>query len=306
LTAIAEVPLTTNQGCRSLTPDPSKVDTEFLYYLMTASTDYLHQHANGTTFQELSGGVMKQLEFLFPPLAEQVRIAEVLAALDDRISSLRSLSVTAGDAVVAACEAAIDDRAGSGTIPLPQATRLVNGGAYTKGATGTGRMVIRIKELNSGTSESTVYNSITVPADKTAFPGDVLFAWSGSLGVWRWFADEAIINQHIFKVLPAEHPVWLGWVHILRELETFRDIAAGKATTMGHITKDHLDRTRVPVLSKSELKALTLTVEPLWDYQLAIGRQLVALETLRNFLLPRLVTGELRVREAEEEVEASS
>ena len=54
LTAIADAPLATNQGCRSLVLDASLVDSEFLYYLMTASTDVLHQHANGTTFQAVS------------------------------------------------------------------------------------------------------------------------------------------------------------------------------------------------------------------------------------------------------------
>ena len=85
LTAIAQNEISTNQGCRSLVPKTDLVDSEFVYYLMTASTEYLHQHANGTTFMELSGGVFKNLEFMLPPLTVQRRIAEVLGALDERI-----------------------------------------------------------------------------------------------------------------------------------------------------------------------------------------------------------------------------
>jgi type I restriction enzyme S subunit len=134
----------------------------------------------------------------------------------------------------------------------------------------------------------------------------VLFAWSGSLGVWRWYRDEAIVNQHIFKVLPKKHPVWMGWIHILDELERFQDIAAGKATTMGHITKDHLERTMVPTFSAEELEVLSSQVEPLWDAQLQAGRELHALQAVRAQLLPALVSGELRVAAAEQLVEAAT
>jgi type I restriction enzyme, S subunit len=211
-----------------------------------------------------------------------------------------------GEAVLAEYGMALADRTKERVVSLVDAVSLINGGAYTKGADGTGRMVIRIKELNSGPSETTVYSSIAVPDNKTAYLGDVLFAWSGSLGVWRWYRDEAIVNQHIFKVLPKKHPVWLGWIHILDELERFQDIAAGKATTMGHITKDHLVRTMVPTFSAEELEVLSARVEPLWDAQLQAGRELHTLQAVREQLLPALVSGELRVAAAGELVETAT
>ena len=306
LTAIAYNEVSTNQGCRSLVLKPELADSEFVYYLMLASTDYLHRHANGTTFMELPGGVFKNLEFLLPPLDEQRRITEVLNAVDSKIDTCWHLEKTLADLVVQECRCAVGDRTSDEVFSLLDAVRLVNGGAYTNGADGIGRMVIRIKELNSGPSETTVYTTLQVPDDKTAYPGDVLFAWSGSLGVWRWYRDEAIVNQHIFKVLPKAYPVSLGWVLLLDELETFQDIAAGKATTMGHITKDHLERTMVPKLSDDELASLTAAVEPIWEYQLRVGREVQSLVALRDFLLPRLVSGELRVADAKKLVEAAT
>jgi type I restriction enzyme S subunit len=230
-----------------------------------------------------------------PALEVQQQIGEVLEALDSRITILKLMLSKISEVISAACEAAIESRASSDAIPLPKAVRLVNGGAFTKGASGSGRMVIRIKELNSGPSDSTVYNNIQVPDEKTARSGDVLFAWSGSLGIWRWYSEEAIINQHIFKVVEAEQPVWLGWHHISQELETFKGIAAGKATTMGHITKDHLERTLVPALSKGEVAELGALIGPLWSKQLQVGIQLETLEDLLRVASPGLVAGELRV-----------
>src|SRR2546429_286201 len=83
-----------------------------------------------------------------------------------------------------------------GERPVSSLATFVNGGAYTNGATGSGRIVIRIAELNRGTGPSTVYNDIDVPDDRTARTGDLLMAWSGSLGVYVWLGPEAIVNQH--------------------------------------------------------------------------------------------------------------
>lgn len=252
----------------------------------------------------LSKSDAHQLPIRVPYLQEQRRIAEALGAIDDRIESASRIEKVLGEAVLAEYAFSLANRVNEDVMSLLEAVSLINGGAYTKGADGIGRMVIRIKELNSGPSETTVYSSATVPDNKTACPGDVLFAWSGSLGAWRWYREEAIVNQHIFKVLQKKHPVWLGWIHILNELERFQDIAAGKATTMGHITKDHLARTMVPTFSAEELKELSSRVEPLWDAQRRAGLEIHALQAIRDQLLPDLVSGELRVSAIEELAEA--
>ena len=283
-------------------------DPSFVYLLARdpGFRDYAIQQMTGTSGrQRVPTESIASFELSLPTLTEQRRIATVIEVIDDRIESAARLEKVLGEVVLAEYGLALLDRAKEAVVPLVDAVSLINGGAYTNGADGTGRMVIRIKELNSGPSESTVYSSITVPGNKTAYPGDVLFAWSGSLGVWRWYRDEAIVNQHIFKVLPKKHPVWLGWIHILDELERFQDIAAGKATTMGHITKDHLERTMVPTFSAEELEVLSARVEPLWDAQLQAGRELHTLQAVRAQLLPALVSGEMRVAVAEELVEVA-
>ena len=82
--AMAKNPITTNQGFRSLIVKDEH-DPDFVYYLLKNNTDYLKQHAAGSTFQELSGGTLKGLEFLVPPLTEQKAIAHILGTLDDKI-----------------------------------------------------------------------------------------------------------------------------------------------------------------------------------------------------------------------------
>ena len=83
--AISQNDICTNQGFKSLVPKKGKSVSEFLYYLLKANTHYLKQNSSGSTFGEISGNIVKSLEFCFPPLHIQHRIAEILGALDDKI-----------------------------------------------------------------------------------------------------------------------------------------------------------------------------------------------------------------------------
>jgi type I restriction enzyme S subunit len=277
----------------------SSSDQLYLSYLLESLGTAWEAHSNdGTMFANLSKNALASVPLYWPENREQ--IGNTFHVLDQRIENCKRLLETISSLITTYCQSAISISQTDVEISLAKAANLVNGGAFTKNASGVGKIVIRIKELNSGVSESTVYNDIDVPESKTAFPGDVLFAWSGSLGVYRWFKDEAIINQHIFKVLSGAHPVWLCWFHISQALETFQDIAAGKATTMGHITKDHLERSMVPDLSEESIKNLAKDVLPLWNYQLQIGREIEKLFDMRNFILPKLISGEVKILENEQ------
>lgn len=184
----------------------------------------------------------------------------------------------------------------SGSVAGP--ARFVNGRNSTKDATGTGRMVIRIAELNSGRGGSTVFNSVEAAAKNTAYPGDLLFAWSGSLDVYRWHGDESLANQHIFKVTPAGVPQWFVYNHLREAMPFFQGVAADKATTMGHIKRDHLSRAELAMPPGDLIAAADEVIAPLYARVHQAERQSRTLAALRDALLPRLMSGELRVRAA--------
>ena len=77
--------------------------------------------------------------------------------------------------------------------------------------------------------------------------GDLLFSWSGSLELVFWTHGPGALNQHLFKVTSDEFPQWFCWGWIREHLDDFRAIAAGKATTMGHIQRHHLTDATVAV-----------------------------------------------------------
>jgi type I restriction enzyme S subunit len=91
---IALNPICTNQGFKSLIPKADTADNQFLFYLLKNNVEYLKSVGVGTTFAEISGSTLRQIEFPFPPLPTQRRIADILSALDDKIELNRQTNAT--------------------------------------------------------------------------------------------------------------------------------------------------------------------------------------------------------------------
>lgn len=75
--AINTKEISTNQGCKGLIPNKN-LYTKFFYYFLEDSVELLNSLGSGTTFKELSGTKLKEVEMYFPPLAEQKRIVKIL------------------------------------------------------------------------------------------------------------------------------------------------------------------------------------------------------------------------------------
>ncbi len=281
-------------------PGPD-LDSRWLsYYINSAAAGFISAQLVGAVQQHFNVGSAKNMVLIMPPLAEQRAIAEVLGALDDKIAANAKLIAVADELSRSMFLSMLRD---SEPRPLTDVASFVNGKAFTKDATGTGRVVIRIAELNSGLGSSTVYNDIEVEEQFLARPGDLLFAWSGSLTLHRWFRPEGIVNQHIFKVIPrSSTPIWLVNQLLIAKLEEFRGIAADKATTMGHIQRHHLDEP-VDVPNQPQIDRFDDLMSGLWSRSLSAEMESEALATLRDTLLPALMSGRLRVKDAERQVE---
>lgn len=272
-----------------------KIDPRFLqkWLSLPLMKDYMLGHSSGGTRKAITKSHLQSFPVPLPPLSEQRAIAATLGALDDKIESNRRLIRIIPQVIRSFVESVLTEA--SESLPVAELANFVNGGAYTKEATGAGRMVIRIADLNSGPGASTVYNEIEVPDEKTARFGDLLMSWSGSLGIYRWFREEAIINQHIFKVIPMGYPAWLVFDRLDAVMPVFRGTAADKATTMGHIKRGHLESTRVDIPAAVNIASLDYRLASLWDRLLLAEREVLELATLRDALLPELLSGRIRV-----------
>lgn len=85
--AIAENEMCTNQGFKSVIPNEN-LDCLFLYYLLKFNKDKIEAMGSGTTFKEVSGSTMRNIEVTIPESKKvQVRIAAILDAIDSKIEN---------------------------------------------------------------------------------------------------------------------------------------------------------------------------------------------------------------------------
>jgi type I restriction enzyme S subunit len=87
--AVVTVPFTFNQGCKAIICND--INSLYLFYQISHSKQLLERVSSGTTFLELPKKELERFEILLPDLPEQERIANVLAAADDAITTSRAL-----------------------------------------------------------------------------------------------------------------------------------------------------------------------------------------------------------------------
>ena len=270
-----------NQHVCIIRPNKSLVNEIFLQKSIFAFKDELLGLSYGSTRDALTKGIIESFEIPLPPLKEQERIAGILGSLDDKIEANTRLIQTIKEYMTALYKA---ETKNGKVLELTDIADFVNGRAFTKDATGTGRVVIRIAELNNGLGASTVYNDLEVKEENTAYPGDVLMSWSGSLDTYVWHLPEAIINQHIFKVIPkGNYPKWLVYHACKSVIEDFQAIAVDKATTMGHIRRGDLKRDiSIPAREMPQM-------ENLWNLWMNLEQENLQLAETRDALIKRLI-----------------
>lgn len=156
--------------------------------------------------------------------------------------------------------------------------------------------VLKIKELNQGyVSNNSERCSSTINEDVKVYNGDVVFSWSGTLLVKLWTGGNAGLNQHLFKVTSNEFEKWFYYLWSSYHLGKFKAIAADKATTMGHIKRTHLAESEVFVANKEIMDSATKILKPLIEHIIVLGIENKRLSELRNLLLPKLLSGEIKI-----------
>jgi type I restriction enzyme S subunit len=153
--------------------------------------------------------------------------------------------------------------------------------------------VIKIAQLRKGDSVGADQASRGIKPEYIVKNGDVLFSWSGSLEVEIWCGGEGALNQHLFKVTSEDFPKWFYFFWTRHHLADFRQTAASKATTMGHIQRGHLTAAKVCVPTAAVIEGANAVLGPIVEMLIENSLQAQTLATLRDTLLPRLISGQL-------------
>lgn len=298
-----------SQSVALMRPAKDRISPIFLKYLLE-SKQYqalIDIDATGSTIQHIYITKINKMKIAVPTLSEQKAIASVLSSLDNKIDLLHRQNKTL-EAMAETLfrqwfiEEAKEDWEDK---PLSSIATFTNGLACQKFPPQPNEPklpVLKIKDLTSGISDTSDWATANVDSKYLVNHGDVIFAWSASLMVKIWSGETCVLNQHLFNVTSDEFSKWFYYQWCKYHLEEFISISQSHATTMGHIKRKDLDEAMVKIPSPSELESMSLQFVPLMDKLITNLKQIQTLENLRDTLLPKLMSGEVRVQYQTEEV----
>ena len=155
--------------------------------------------------------------------------------------------------------------------------------------------VLKIKELGQKSCDSS--SDICSPSIKSDYivnDGDVIFFWSGTLLVDIWSGGKCGLNQHLFKVTSSNYPLWFAYLWARMHLNNFIRISKDKAVTMGHIKRVDLERAEISIPTDDTMQKLDKIFTPIFDSCVTIRVENRKLSQIRDSLLPKLMSGELK------------
>ena len=290
---------------------------------------HVKAHTVGAVQQHFNVASARQIQFYLPSTAEQDQILAILSVLGEKIEANRQMNRTL-EAMAQSLfrdwfvdfgptRARIDGRTpylapdlwslfpnelheegvprGWDLRPLDQIADFLNGLALQRYPVvgGDSLPVIKIAQLRAGSVASADFASSGIPNEFVIENGDVLFSWSGSLLHRVWTAGRGALNQHLFKVTSKQFPKWFYFYWIAEHMPSFQATASSKATTMGHIQRHHLTEAKTVVPTPEVMKAADDIIGPLFERLVANDLESRALAVTRDFLLPKLMSGEITV-----------
>ena len=247
----------------------------------------------------------------------QKAIARVLLALDDKIEVNRRINENLEQQAQALFKSWFVDfepfkngefvESELGMIPkgwrvesLSSIADYINGLAMQKYRPNEGEKglpVLKIKELGQGNvDDNSELCSPSLIGDKYIInDGDIIFSWSGTLMVKVWCGGKCGLNQHLFVVVPKEKRKWFVYQWTKFHLDNFIRIAKDKAVTMGHIKRGELDKAKVVIPDSDNITRIDSLMEPIFNQIISNELESRRLATLRDTLLPKLMSGEIKV-----------
>ena len=313
--AITANELCTNQGFKSIVPN-EKVDYMFLYYLLKYNKDYIASKGSGSTFKEISGTVMKNVELLIPSqILDQRKIAKILFDIDKKIELNNAINNNLYEFINNLFEEKVlknKKRYNWKEYKLSDISRMINGYSY-KGyeltdKSNIGMATIKNFERNGGFKLDGFKSIIPEKCNANHFvkPYDVLVACTdltqsadiignAILLLNNSSYKEIIMSMDLVKLSPTTDLANNYLLYVIVNSIDFKMFALGykSGTTVLHLNKDCFKEYTIKLPDENTLRKLSRIIEVNYKKISQIIEENKKLEQLRDTLLPKLMNGEI-------------
>ncbi|SDE53609.1 type I restriction enzyme, S subunit [Pricia antarctica] len=292
-----------------LVKNESEIDNRFLYWLLKSPMYKRHMKSvsSGTTVRMITKDAVELFEFDCPPKEERLAISNFLWQIDDKIENTLAMNKTLEAMAMALYKHWFVDfgpfQDGNfvdselGLIPegwevkeLHQLSRFRNGKGLKK-------------ELKDDSGLYNVFgsNGIIGKTNETMFntPVVAIGRVGANYGEVHYSTDPCWISDNAVTVQPSE-PINIWWLIQTLRLIDYSQFAAGSAQPL--ITQGAIKEVKYPIPPDEMFKSYASKISP-YFLQIQNNNSVnLTLTNLRDTLLPKLVSGEVRVKDIEKTV----
>ena len=184
---------------------------------------------------------------------------------------------------------------------IGQMFRLINGCAFKpEDWKQSGTPIIRIQNLDDPSAPFN-FSQTPVPQRNRVESGDLLFAWSGtigtSFGARVWEGPSGVLNQHIFKVLMDEQQITSPFSLLVfsRVEDDIAKQAHGFKASFVHVKKSDLVKVHLPIPPLPEQRAIATALSDVRALLGGLDRLLAKKRDLKQAAMQQLMTGQTRL-----------
>lgn len=290
-----------------------ELNNDYLYYFFLDYRRHLEHSASWTVFKNLTTDIVRHVPILLPPLPEQRAIADILSSLDAKIELLRDQNERLEKTAQTIFQEWFGRYSVESPEELPEGWRvgkvsdfvnILSGFAFKSDdfdENGKYRLVTIANVQDGSFVESTKDGLSELPSKMPAYcnlnTGDILLSLTGN--VWRichviW--ENYLLNQRVAK-LKAKNETDCGYTYIyFRQngmIGLLESISAGTAQqNLSPIKTAELESV---IPARITLESFWEIINPMIKKILSNLLQIQSLSKTRNTLLPKLMSGEVRV-----------
>ena len=321
--AINTIPLTTNQACCNLSIDETKADYRFVYYWLCSHYTELASLANGGAQQNLNAQQIKDFEIKLPEIQIQQKIADLLWSIDNKIICNKSINDNLEQQAQALYKSWFVDfepfcegefiESSLGSIPagwkvgqLSDICEIVGGGTPSKSHPEyyckRGIAWITPKDLSVSKSKFSSRGSEDITSDgyknssaKLMPRGTVLFSSRAPIGYISIATNEICTNQGFKSAVPGI--AGTGYLYYFLQANTDKIESKASGSTFKEASGSLMKALEVIIPADGIFNQFEAELAPILNKQENIGSEIQTLTTLRDTLLPKLMSGELKINE---------
>ena len=278
----------------------SEIDSEYLYYYfcLEETKQFVRNIAVGATMPSINTKLLGEVVVTFPELEQQKRISGILSAIDSKIEVNQKINDNL-EQQAAALFSSLYNRSNT-EVRYTDLIQILGGGTPKTGETAywNGNIAF-FTPKDVGTpytfiTEKTITEEGLSHCNSRLYPVNTVFVTArGTVGKVGLSGVPMAMNQSCYALVGKETHQLLVYFYTLKVVDKLKHKASG--AVFDAITTRDFESEQIMKLSDDDARAFLCVAEPMFQEILNNSIENLRLSTLRDFLLPKLMSGEIDV-----------